>query len=169
MVALVTPIATWLSSLVTTAATVLHSERVGAELGEAEYPPANADRTFDLRYTGSMLQPFAGACRRLHVSFDLRVCYRYDLDLALAGTSASGGTSRTSIARLRAADDAAVIREACLNPALYGSAGGAVVIQIIPSDHTIDDPGDGVLVATLPVVLVASYSASAVTVGAAMT
>ena len=170
MAALVTPLATWLSALVTTAATVLHSERVGAELGEAEYPPANADRTFDLRYTGSTLMPFAGACRRLHVRFDLRICYRYDLDLALAGTDADDGVSRTSIARLRAADDAAVIREACLNPALYGAASnGAVVQQVIPSDHTIDDPGDGSLVATLPVVLVASYSAAAVTVGAAMT
>ena len=63
-----------------------------------------------------------------------------------------------------------MIREACLNPALYGAASnGAVVQQVIPSDHTIDDPGDGSLVATLPVVLVASYSAAAVTVGAAMT
>lgn len=168
MSALVTPLATWLSALVTTAAPVLHSERVGVELGSEAYPRINEDRTLDVRYTGSTLAPFAGGCRRLSVAFDLRIGYRYDLDLD--AVDADDGASRTSIARLRAADDAAVIREACLNPALYGTASnGAVVIQIIPGAHSIEDDGDGTLLGVLPVVLVASYSAASVTTGAALT
>jgi len=162
--ALVSPIASWLSSLVATATGVLHSSRVGAELGAAEYPLLDEDRTLDVRYVSSDLRPFAGSCRRALLAFDIRVAYRYDLDLDLVA-SAGVGLSRTSLARLRAADDAAVIREACFDAALYSAS----VVDVSAGIHTIDDGGDGVLVGTLPVTVVVNYDAAALVTGAALT
>jgi len=166
--ALVSPLAAWLSSLVSTAAGVLHSSRYGAELGASEYPQTEEDRTLDLRYLGSDVRPFAGSCRRLLVSFEARIAYRYDLDLATVGGDA--GVSRTTIARLRAADDAAVIREACVNAANYGaSSNAAIITDIRVGAHAIEDQGDGVLVSSLPMILEASYDPATLAVGAALT
>lgn len=168
MAALVSPIVAWVAGRVTTVASVLRSDDLAADLGDASYPEINEDRTVEVRYVGHDLMPFAGSCRRLVLSVEIRVAYRTALDLAQV--TADDGEAGTSTARLRCADDAAVIREGLLDASTYGSAlsNGARVIQVTPGAHTIDDPGEGVLVGILPATIVASYTASTITVGAAM-
>lgn len=167
MPALVSPLVAWLADLVSAQITALRSDRYPDAAGDPGYPLIDADRTVEARYVGSRLRPFAGACRRLELSVDLRIAYRYATDPTTVG--ADDGEAATSTARLRAADDAALIREALLNAANYGTASnGAVVVLITPGDHSLDDPGDGALIGVLPVLLVASYVPSSVTAGAAL-
>lgn len=164
---LVSPLVAWLADLVSDQISALRSDRYPDAAGDVGYPMVNADRTVEARYIGSALRPFAGGCRRLELSVDVRIAYRYATDPT--AVDAPDGEAATSTARLRCADDAALLREALLNAANYGAASnGAVVVMITPGDHTIDDPGDGALVGILPVLLVASYNPADVAAGAAL-
>lgn len=167
MAALISPLVAWLADLVDDQISALRSDRYPADLGPTPYPLINADRTSEVRYVGHDLRPFAGACRRIVLSLEVRIAYRYAVEPTTVG--ADDGEASTSTARLRCADDAALIREACLNASLYGTvSNGAVVEMMTPGPHTIDDPGDGSLIGVLPVELIASYSPSTVTAGAAL-
>jgi len=165
--ALISPLVAWLAGRVTDEIAALRSDRYPADAGAAEYPLIDVDRTVEARYVGHDLRPFAGGCRRLDLTVEVRIAYRY----ATEGTALAGadGEAETSTARLRAADDAAYLRERLLDASTWGDASnGARVQMITPGPHTIDDPGDGALIGVLPVALVASYTASTVTAGAAL-
>ena len=167
MPSLISPLVAWLAGRVTDEITALRSDRYPADAGDAEYPLIDVDRTVEARYVGHDLRPFAGSCRRLDLTVEVRIAYRYAAEpTALAGPD---GEADTSTARLRAADDAAFLRERLLDASTYGAASnGAVVVMMTPGAHTIDDPGNGALIGVLPVALVASYTASSVTAGAAL-
>ena len=163
---LVSPLRAWLASLVADESGVLRADRFPAEMGSELYPLVTEDRTCEVRYVSGDLRPFAGSCRRALLGFELRVAYRTATEPTIVG--AVVGAALASTARDRCADDAAMIREVCLNAANYTTIpAGWTVIQLTPGIHTIE-PGEGVVVGVLPVAMVASYNPADVTVGAAL-
>lgn len=172
---LVTPLAAWLAALctgasgagITVPSGTFHSDRFAVETGADADPEATVDRRLEVRSTGDELRPFAGACRYLVASFEVRVAYRYDLDIAQVGAAA--GAARTTIARNRAADDAAIMREALLDPANLGSASNGAVVQLVNVGARTVEDADGEIISTLPVTLTASYVRTDVRVAAAGT
>lgn len=163
---LVSPLRAWLASLVADESGVLRADRFPAPMGAPEYPLINEDRTCEVRYLTGDLRPFAGHCRRALLGFVLLVAYRTASEPTAVG--ADDGDALASTARDRCADDAAAIREVCLDASLYETiAAGWTVISLTPGVHTIEE-GDGVVVGSLPVAMVASYNPADVTVGAAL-
>ena len=164
---LISPLVEWLAGRVTDELAAIRSDRYPVAPDAAEYPLIDVDRTVEARYVGHDLRPFAGGCRRLDLTVEVRIAYRYATEpTALGGPD---GEADTSTARLRAADDAVFLRERLLDAATYGAASnGAVVVMMTPGAHTIDDPGTGALLGVLPVALVASYTPADVTAGAAL-
>lgn len=166
MPALVSPLRAWLAALLADESGVLRADRFPVDLGAASYPLINEDRACEVRYAGGDLRPFAGSCRRAVITFNVRVAYRFATEPAMVG--AADGDALVSTAEDRCADDAAAIRETCLDASLYETiAAGWTVIMLTPGVHTIEQ-GEGVVIGTLPVVMVASYSPANVTVGAAL-
>lgn len=172
---LVTPLAAWLAALctgasgagITVPAGTFHSDRFGVETGDPADPEITVDRRLEVRSTGDDLRPFAGACRYLVASFEVRVAYRYDLDIAEVG--GDPGIARSTIARNRAADDGALMREALLDQAnLSAASNGAEVQQVNVGPRTVEDT-EGEIISTLPVTLTAKYTRTDVRVAAAGT
>lgn len=173
---LVTPLADWLAALctgasgagITVPADTFHSDRFDSEAGDDDDPEVTVDRRLEVRSISDALRPFAGSCRYLVATFEVRIAYRYDLDIAQVGGAA--GIGRTTTARNRAADDGALVREALLDPAnLSAASNGAVVQQVAVGDRTVEDPGGGELVSVLPVTLTAQYNRADVRIAAAGT
>lgn len=170
---LVTPLADWLAALctgasgagITVPAGTFHSDRLAVETGDYADPETTVDRRLEVRSVGDALRPFAGACRYLEAAFEVRIAYRYDLDLAEIDGAA--GIARSTTARNRAADDGALLREVLLDPAnLSAASNGAVVQQVNVGPRSVEDT-DGEIISTLPVLLTARYTRTDVTVAAA--
>lgn len=173
---LVTPLAAWLAALctgasgagITVPAGTFHSDRFDSEAGDDSDPEITVDRRLEVRAIADELRPFAGSCRYLVATFEVRIAYRYDLDIAQVAGAA--GIGRTTIARNRAADDGALVREALLDPSNLGAASnGAIVQQVNVGARTVEDQGGGEIVSVLPVTLTARYIRTDVTVGASGT
>lgn len=163
---LISPLRAWLASLVDDQIAALRSDRYPADLGAAAYPLVSEDRTCEVRYMSGDLRPFAGGCRRSVVGFDVRISYRTATETT--AVDAADGDAFDSTARDRCADDAAFLREALLDASHYATiAAGWTIVMLTPGVHTIE-PGDGAIVGVLPVAMVASYSPTDVTAGAAL-
>lgn len=156
----ISPVLEYIAALVTgTAGTgrtvpadTFRADVLAAEMGDAEYPPVNADRTVSVRYEGrgrARDQYTSGAPQVLRVT--LTVGYRYDLDAP--EVSATDGSDRTEAARRRAGDDHEVILRALTwaenqNTTL---ANGVTVVQIAPAGdetdgaHAVRDAGNGLV------------------------
>jgi len=166
MPALVSPLRAWLAALLADESGVLRADRFPVDLGGAAYPLINEDRTCEVRYVSGDLRPFAGSCRRAVLTFNVRVAYRFATEPTMV--TATDGDALVSTAEDRCADDAAAIRETCLDASLYETIpAGWTVVMMTPGVHTIEQ-GEGVVIGTLPVAMVASYNPANVTVGAAL-
>lgn len=141
-------------------------------LGTVEQPALAADRLFVVRYVGSAAPEglpanARGSNERDVLRVELRVSYRYDLDLDAHATRF--GLDRQERARCRAADDLRVILGALEHPDNLGSAGNGVEVLSIALDgeHRVEDPRNGCsLVSVYPLrVDVASSRTTAWSVG----
>ncbi len=149
----------------TVPASTFRADVLASEMGDAEYPPVNADRTVSVRYEGrgrARDQFTSGAPQVLRVT--LLVGYRYDEDAPQIG--ATDGDDRTGNARRRAADDHEVILRA-LTWAENGNttlANGVTVVSIAPAGdeadgaQSIDDTGNGLLISRTPLLVTVQMS-----------
>lgn len=131
----------------------------GVELGDAEYPELNEERTLHVLATGGgnavepVGTPYADNEQSVGLC-TLLVAYRYELEAPEVPTTTPGGGS-TERARRRASDDHVVILRALKWAGNYGElANGVTLLSVEPAGRwSIDDRGAGVLLLQQPLLV----------------